>query len=192
MARQTVVVGDRGRRHDARHRARRHRSLGRLGRRARPRSWSRALLQAGLGPSARRSVGVAVGAPCGLVNGALVAALRDHAVHRHARHDERPRAAWPRGWPDEQKIDADPRGLDELMASCRTSARSCCFPAASGSRSASRCWRRVALGLHALRAARGRDRLERADGAPVRRAASTRVDDARSTRSRALSPASPA
>jgi ribose transport system permease protein len=60
-------------------------------------------------------VGVAVGALCGFINGSLVAALRitPFIVTLGSMSILRGVA---KGLADEQKIDADPRGLDELMA----------------------------------------------------------------------------
>jgi ribose transport system permease protein len=73
------------------------------------------LLRADLGPWAAAGAGVAVGALCGLVNGALVAGLRitPFIVTLGTMSLLRGMA---KGLASEQKVDADARGLDELMA----------------------------------------------------------------------------
>jgi len=72
-------------------------------------------LRAGVGPVAAALIGVGAGACCGLVNGSLVAGLRitPFIVTLGTMSILRGVA---KGVADEQKIDADAAGLDELMA----------------------------------------------------------------------------
>ncbi len=72
-------------------------------------------LDAGYGPLAAAALGAVVGLLCGALNGALVAALRitPFIVTLGTMSALRGLA---KGLANEQKIDADPRGLDELMA----------------------------------------------------------------------------
>jgi len=72
------------------------------------------LLQAGFGPWTASALGVALAAGCGLCNGALVASLRitPFIVTLGTMSALRGIA---KGLADEQKIDADPRGIDQLM-----------------------------------------------------------------------------
>src|SRR6185436_8302576 len=72
-------------------------------------------LRAGMGPMEAALAGLAIATLAGFLNGALTAALRitpfivtlgTMSVLRGAA----------KGLADEQKIDADPRGIDELMA----------------------------------------------------------------------------
>lgn len=72
-------------------------------------------LQRGMGPGVAALIGVAVGALCGTANGALVASLRITPFIVTLGTMSILRGA-AKGLADEQKIDADPRGLDELMA----------------------------------------------------------------------------
>jgi ribose transport system permease protein len=73
------------------------------------------LLQAGFGPMTAALAGMAVATAAGLVNGALVArlALTPFIVTLGTMSILRGAA---KGLASEQKIDADPRGIDELMA----------------------------------------------------------------------------
>jgi ribose/xylose/arabinose/galactoside ABC-type transport system permease subunit len=72
------------------------------------------LLQAGHGPWTASAIAIAVAAGCGLFNGALVASLRitPFIVTLGTMSALRGIA---KGLAGEQKIDADPRGIDELM-----------------------------------------------------------------------------
>ena len=90
MLRQTAVVAHRGDRDDARHRPRRHRSLGRLGRRAD--HGRRRVACCGRAParSSPSLAGIAAAPRSDCVNGVLDRGPAHHAVHRHARHDEHP------------------------------------------------------------------------------------------------------
>jgi ribose transport system permease protein len=72
-------------------------------------------LQQGLSPLAAALLGVAVAALAGCCNGALVALLRITPFIVTLGTMSLLRGA-AKGLADEQKIDADPRGLDELMA----------------------------------------------------------------------------
>ncbi len=72
-------------------------------------------LRAGVPPAGAALIGVAAGASCGLVNGSLVAGLRitPFIVTLGTMSILRGVA---KGLADEQKVDADAAGLDELMA----------------------------------------------------------------------------
>jgi ribose/xylose/arabinose/galactoside ABC-type transport system permease subunit len=72
------------------------------------------LLQAGFGPWTASALAIALAAGCGLFNGALVAALRitPFIVTLGTMSALRGIA---KGLAGEQKIDADPRGIDDLM-----------------------------------------------------------------------------
>jgi ribose transport system permease protein len=72
-------------------------------------------LDAGYGPLTAAALGAVVGLLCGALNGALVAALRitPFIVTLGTMSALRGLA---KGLANEQKIDADPRGLDQLMA----------------------------------------------------------------------------
>lgn len=72
-------------------------------------------LQAGHGPLASATLGITAATTCGLLNGALVASLRitPFIVTLGTMSALRGLA---KGLAHEQKIDADPRGLDALMA----------------------------------------------------------------------------
>jgi len=72
-------------------------------------------LQAGLHPGAAALLGVVTGALCGLINGTLVAKLRITPFIVTLGTMSLLRGA-AKGLANEQKIDADARGLDELMA----------------------------------------------------------------------------
>lgn len=72
-------------------------------------------LQSGWGPLSACSIGVAVAALGGLLNGALVTGLRVTPFIVTLGTMSILRGA-AKGLANEQKIDADPRGLDELMA----------------------------------------------------------------------------
>ena len=72
-------------------------------------------LRADAGPLQAACVGILCGTLCGAVNGALVAALRITPFIVTLGTMSLLRGA-AKGLADQQKIDADPRGLDELMA----------------------------------------------------------------------------
>ncbi|MCA9617658.1 MAG: ABC transporter permease, partial [Myxococcales bacterium] len=73
------------------------------------------MLRADVGPVEAALVGMAVGTACGLVNGALVAGLKITPFIVTLGTMSLLRGA-AKSLSDEQKIDADPKGLDELMA----------------------------------------------------------------------------
>jgi ribose transport system permease protein len=73
-------------------------------------------LQGGMGPVPAACVGIAASAAFGLVNGTLVARLRITPFIVTLGTMSLMRGV-AKGLADEQKIDADPRGLDGLMAS---------------------------------------------------------------------------
>lgn len=72
-------------------------------------------LRADLGPVEAALVGVLFGTICGLINGLLVAGMRITPFIVTLGTMSLLRGA-AKGLADEQKIDADPKGLDELMA----------------------------------------------------------------------------
>lgn len=73
------------------------------------------LLQSGAGPWTAAFAGIAAGGVAGIVNGALVASLRITPFIVTLGTMSALRGA-AKGLAGEQKIDADPRGLDQLMA----------------------------------------------------------------------------
>jgi ribose/xylose/arabinose/galactoside ABC-type transport system permease subunit len=72
-------------------------------------------LRAGFGPVQAAALGIVGGALCGLVNGALVAGMRITPFIVTLGTMSLLRGA-AKGFADEQKVDAEPAGLDELMA----------------------------------------------------------------------------
>lgn len=78
------------------------------------------VLRAGFGPAVAALAAVAVASLCGVLNGVLVAAVRlaPFIVTLGTMSVLRGMA---KGFADEQKIDADPRGLDDLMAALPSS-----------------------------------------------------------------------
>jgi len=72
-------------------------------------------LRAEIGPVEAAMIGIAFGAFCGLINGLLVAGMRITPFIVTLGTMSLLRGA-AKGLADEQKIDADPQGLDELMA----------------------------------------------------------------------------
>ncbi len=72
------------------------------------------LLQAGFGPLPAALIAIAIAAACGLFNGALVASLKITPFIVTLGTMSALRGA-AKGLAGEQKIDADPRGIDQLM-----------------------------------------------------------------------------
>ena len=183
IARQTAIVCGRRARHDGGDRVGRHRSVGRLGRRADDRRHRACCSAQGWPPLAAALAGVAVGAVCGVVNGVLVTGLRVVPFIVTLGTMILVRGA-AKGVADERRIEAPQTWLNDLLRTTGAGRR-WLLPAGV--------WLVLLLALlvagtssiHALRPARVRDRIERAHGPAVwrRRAAH---EDRRSTRSARL------
>ena len=124
------------------------------------------LLKAGAGPWAAALAGVAVAALAGAVNGALIAGLglTPFIVTLGSMSILRGAA---KGLAHEQKIDADPRGLDALLLPPDRGLPG--LPPGGVADARGRRRRGGDPAAHALRPARRRHRLQRGDGAPLRR-----------------------
>ena len=129
-------------------------------------------LQAGAGAAGAVALGVLVPCPAytGLLNGALTARAKITPPFIVTLGSMSVLRGVAKGLAGEQKIDADPHGLERRFHDGRPPLAAL-LPTACGYRwSRSPCSRRSPCISRCSRAPRGRDRLERADRAAVRRA----------------------